>query len=474
MAIIKVIPSKATPHKIINYINNLDKTTPELTSSINLDDSRPIASQMMETKRIYNKTGERQYFHVVQSFSPEDNITPEKANKLGKELATEHFSGYEVYIVTHVDKEHIHNHIVVNSVSLETGKKYHSTEKETYDIKRISNRICERENLKTIDINHKSEERITTGELRIALSGSQSFKMDIRDKISVARENSLSMLEFQAYMHELGVETRVTNKTISFQGSEMSKSIRGNKLGENYTKESIENSINRNIENTQKNYLLENNKYSKEAMYKRPNSVQIDKQIYNNEKEIIEIDNNIENADEIKSLEIEKQEKVCYNEMVPVLSRGSIYETDGTMQFQKNGYKKRRESEIDKNSKNEGSINNEFNGRIEHQKATIERELSESAGGIRPVGDNNSIAEQEGTGDIQKCNASRNAREIEERIRTVKQEIRRNNSINNESNMPEPGQNGGNSLESEKQQSIDDGNNAKDTNKPTIKYNRER
>ena len=89
-------------------------------------------------------------------------------------------------MVTHKDKEHIHNHLVVNSVSFENGLKYNASNKSLWDIKRESNRLCERENLKTLDLDHKAEKRISSAEKRIMDRG-------VNDNITMNRKWKIKM-----------------------------------------------------------------------------------------------------------------------------------------------------------------------------------------------------------------------------------------------------------------------------------------
>ena len=81
--------------------------------------------EMMTTKQRFRKTDGRQFYHFVQSFSEADNLTPQEVNAIGLELAQKVFPCYEVVIATHVDTNHLHNHLVVNSVSYEDGRKLH-------------------------------------------------------------------------------------------------------------------------------------------------------------------------------------------------------------------------------------------------------------------------------------------------------------------------------------------------------------
>ena len=180
MAIIKAISSRATVSKIHDYLTQEEKTEYKLISGVNCNPDNMV-NEFNATKELYNKNGGVQYQHIIQSFDPHDDITPEKAHKLGLELAEKQFKGYEVFVVTHKDKEHIHNHFVVNSVNYETGLKYKASNKSLWDIKRESNRICEREHLKVLDLNHKAKERLTSAELRMELRGKETWKGELKE-----------------------------------------------------------------------------------------------------------------------------------------------------------------------------------------------------------------------------------------------------------------------------------------------------
>lgn len=245
MAIIKRLSSKATPKKLINYLTKGEKTEEKLISGKDCSPEN-VLEEFKATKELYEKNSGVQYHHIIQSFDPKDNITPEKAHEIGKELAESQFKGHEVLIVTHKDKDHIHNHLVVNSVNFENGKKYRATNKSLWDLKRESNRICERENLKTIDLNKKAPERITSSELRIVLRGQTSWKDELRQCIDFAKERTNNINEFRQYLKDnFNIETRITNKTISYKHPDKKKPIRGKKLGQLYTKGELENEFTR-------------------------------------------------------------------------------------------------------------------------------------------------------------------------------------------------------------------------------------
>ena len=142
MAITKILYRNGGLAQAIQYITNPDKTDQcVLVDHFNCDPGFAY-QQMMNTKRRFHKTDGRQCYHIIQSFKPDD-ISPELAHEIAKRFAAEHLQGYEAVIGTHVDKGHIHSHIVFNSVNADTGIKYHSTLQNYYQqIRGISDRLC--------------------------------------------------------------------------------------------------------------------------------------------------------------------------------------------------------------------------------------------------------------------------------------------------------------------------------------------
>ena len=244
MAVIKRIASKATPRKIVSYLTQEEKTEEKLIGGKDCDPDN-VVNDFNMTQELYGKTGGVKYHHIIQSFSPEDNITPEKAHEIGKELAESQFKGFEVFVVTHKDKDHIHNHLVVNSVSFENGLKYNASNKSLWDIKRESNRLCERENLKTLDLYHKAEKRISSAEKRIMDRGQIPWKDELRQIIDIARERTKDLQSFREFLEKnFEIETRVTKNSISYKHPDHGKAIRGRSLGDKYNKEELENEFN--------------------------------------------------------------------------------------------------------------------------------------------------------------------------------------------------------------------------------------
>lgn len=140
MAIIKFTSGKINPRIVINYVCNKEKTTDKLISG---KDCMPESCEyeFAEVKKAFGKTDGRTYYHMIQSFSPDDRIIPEQAHEVGLKMA-ELFEGYQVLVVTHTNKAHIHNHLVINSVNFENGKKLTISNQELEEIKNYSNSIC--------------------------------------------------------------------------------------------------------------------------------------------------------------------------------------------------------------------------------------------------------------------------------------------------------------------------------------------
>lgn len=125
MAVTKILPRNGGLKEAIDYVLNGDKTDGHiLTAHFNCDPGREYR-EMMKTKLETGRLDKRQCYHIIQSFKPGE-ITPELALEIAKAFAQEHLDGFEVVIGTHVDRHHIHSHIVFNSVNADTGEKYHS------------------------------------------------------------------------------------------------------------------------------------------------------------------------------------------------------------------------------------------------------------------------------------------------------------------------------------------------------------
>ncbi|MED2699376.1 relaxase/mobilization nuclease domain-containing protein [Bacillus thuringiensis] len=197
-----------------------------------------------ELRMLYGKNDGVQAHTIIQSFRPGE-VTPEQANELGLELAKAVAKDHQVAIYTHTDKKHIHNHIVINSVNIETGNKYHISAKQRDFIKSENDRICLENGLEVTE--RKAGIRYTQAEQGLEEKGKNSWKMELRRAINYIKERTSDFKSFSEALEELGVKVKLRGETVSYQHSEVSRWVRGKTLGDDYTREGIENEFSRQI-----------------------------------------------------------------------------------------------------------------------------------------------------------------------------------------------------------------------------------
>ena len=191
MAVTKILARHARLDLAINYAVNPDKTDEEiLTAYLNCDKGH-ACQQMLETKAAKCSRDGVQYYHIIQSFKPGE-ITPELALEIAQTFAAEHLADYEVVIGVHVDKEHIHAHMIFNSVNQATGRKYHSNAKSYYQqIRVISDRLCREHGLSVI-MEGKPTKTVSYIEWLRQSKGQPTFRSmleaDLRDAITDAND----------------------------------------------------------------------------------------------------------------------------------------------------------------------------------------------------------------------------------------------------------------------------------------------
>ena len=159
----------------------------------------------MDTKRTLGKTAGRQCYHIIQSFKP-DEITPELAHEIAKQFAAEHLPGYEAVIATHVDKAHIHSHIVFNSVNAVTGKMYHSTcENYSKQIRGVSDRLCKAHGLSII-LESDEKKTVSYAEWLRQKRGQPTFRSMLEADLHDAIEDTNDLGHFFLLMEHKGYE----------------------------------------------------------------------------------------------------------------------------------------------------------------------------------------------------------------------------------------------------------------------------
>ena len=250
MAVIEAISSKANIKRIITYVIQDKKTTTDLITGKDCM-AESCLEEMLYTKDLYNKTGGRQYIHIIQSFDPKDNLTPTQVHNAGLKLANT-FNGFQVLVATHIDKEHLHNHLVVNSVSFENGYKIQMNKKDLQYLKDYSDKICLEMGASVIPKKDKTN-YIKRNEYRVAERG-ESWKFKLINAIDLSIAESTCKDDFIKTMNKLGYQVNWTDtrKYITYTTPEGYK-CRDNKLfEEKYLKGNMEDEF-RKIEREQQN-----------------------------------------------------------------------------------------------------------------------------------------------------------------------------------------------------------------------------
>ena len=166
---------------------------------------------MLDTKRAYGKEDGVMYYHIIQSFKPGE-ITPELALEIAKEFAQEHLAGYETVIGVHVDKEHIHAHLVFNSVNADTGEKYHSNAQSYYQqIRATSDRLCREHGLSVI-MEGESAQAVSYIEWLRQSRGRPTFRSMLEADLRTAIEDANDLGHFFMLMEHKGWEISHGNR----------------------------------------------------------------------------------------------------------------------------------------------------------------------------------------------------------------------------------------------------------------------
>jgi hypothetical protein len=248
MAITKYHAITKTLNKAINYINDPMKTDYQsLISGYNCEptyadlDFQMTRDLAKEIKGDYSKVGGNNNlaYHMIQSFDPEDNLTPEKAHEIGKKLAGKFLDNkYEYIVSTHVDKDHIHNHIIFNATSFYDYNKFQSKLHDIDRMRNISDDLCLENNLNVILENKNVGKK--RGEIEHIKRGT-SWKEKLRNTIDYIMENEKpkSYKKFTKLLNDHDIEVK-EGKYISFKfKNEQKRYSRGKTLGAEYTKERL-------------------------------------------------------------------------------------------------------------------------------------------------------------------------------------------------------------------------------------------
>ena len=248
MAITKIHGIKSTVSQAINYICDEHKTDGHTLISTFATAPETAANDFRFTLSHTNRETGNQAYHLIQSFAPGE-VSPEDAHLIAQELADQVLQEQYSYIIsTHIDKGHVHNHIIFCAASNIDYKKYNDCKKSYQKIRTISDRLCEEHGLSVIASNHyKSETYKGWQTNQNGTSWKARLKTDIRDAIRVAHtyDEFLSIMQQKGYEIKDADISETAHKYIGFRAPGQERWIRGRakSLGPNYTKEKIRESI---------------------------------------------------------------------------------------------------------------------------------------------------------------------------------------------------------------------------------------
>ena len=243
MAVTKIKAIRGTLSKAIAYILNPEKTDEKLLVSSYGCASETAAREFEWTRKIAEQKGMNPVRiiarHVIQSFEIGE-VTPELAHEIGKQFADEILGGkYEYVLTTHIDKDHVHNHLIFNAVDFVDYHAYKSYKRIYYDMREVSDRLCKENGLSVIPPSqNKGMSYKEYTEAKRSTSWKQKLKQTIDRLVITAKDYD----DFLRLMQEAGYEIK-PGKYISFRAEGQERFTRSKTIGENYTEERIKERI---------------------------------------------------------------------------------------------------------------------------------------------------------------------------------------------------------------------------------------
>ena len=234
--------SRAAMRGVMLYVMQKMKTTLEgapLVSGINCQ-PQSVYDDFINTKLLYHKDGDVMFYHMVQSFPKGAAVDPQQAHEAARRLA-EYFDGCEVLVCTHVDREHIHSHCVINSVNFDIGKKLHMAKEQIQELMRRNDAICQEMGLPVFDAPTQQARGMGGAEYHTALRG-QSWKLRLMNTIDACMKYAADKDTFVSLMASEGYAVRweSSRKYITYTTPDGMR-CRDNKLHEEkYCKEAME------------------------------------------------------------------------------------------------------------------------------------------------------------------------------------------------------------------------------------------
>ena len=225
---------------VMDYAMNDAKTEKQFyVSGLNCDPSN-ARKQMIRTKRMFRKEDGILAFHGYQSFKPGE-VTPDTAHEIGLKLAEELWPDHQVIVATHLDKDHIHSHFVVNSVSL-YGNKFNATKASYRQMRAVSDRLCKEYGLSVIT-EHQEYFPKHYAEWDAEQNGQPTWRSSIKVDMDTAIKYSMTFQEFISEMKKKGYVLEQRGSFLRIKAPGMQRFVRLRSLGAGYSEEAIQRRI---------------------------------------------------------------------------------------------------------------------------------------------------------------------------------------------------------------------------------------
>lgn len=261
--------TKGKMEKVLKYINNLEKTLPELRGGTYLLNPDRAYEEFMLTKQGWGKEDGRMCIHLIQSFKPGEIMAQEAFQIAEKFKKHEKFQGFQISFATHNDRDHIHTHFIINSVNFDTGYKWQCTDRDLEELKSFNDQLCKEHNLSIID-----RSRIHRGKSETEKQAEQkgiSWKREIQLAVEQALRVAASQSEFIQLMNRQGYRVKWNPKYVTFIASAY-QAVRNWRFDppEAYTKERFQECLKENarrFQRTPEEVKEEASAYRREAFF---------------------------------------------------------------------------------------------------------------------------------------------------------------------------------------------------------------
>ncbi len=226
-------------HSVLNYtVDDLKTEKQFYVSEVGLTSLETAFTEMMNTKKLYNKKDGNLGYHIIQSFAPGEG-TPELIHDIGVEFVNRAFNGYEAVVATHLNTDCLHNHIVINSVCVETGKKFNDCMESYYNLRQISDELCREYELSVIE-NPKKRSHKPYDLYMAEKNGEWTKDAIIKRDIDECILKTTSERGFYTEMRKLGYSFNFERKYPTISHPKFERPRRLKTLGEGYTPQDIE------------------------------------------------------------------------------------------------------------------------------------------------------------------------------------------------------------------------------------------